>query len=57
LKFLAVEGIDCGLGSVRHLHETETARLAGFAIHNDLGRGDGSVRAEELTEVIGRCFE
>jgi hypothetical protein len=57
LEFLAVEGVDRGLGSVRHLHETETARLAGFAIHNDLSRSDGSVRAEKLAEIIGRCFE
>jgi hypothetical protein len=57
LEILTVQGVNCGLGSVRHFHEAETARFAGFAIHNDLCRGDGSVRAEKLAEVIGRCFK
>jgi hypothetical protein len=57
LEILTVQGVNCGLGSVRHFHETETARFAGFAIHNHLCRGDGSVRAEKLAEVIGCCFE
>jgi hypothetical protein len=57
LEFLTVQGVNCGLGSVRHFHEAETARFASFAIHDDLCRGDGSVRAEKLAEVIGCCFE
>lgn len=50
----SVQGVDCGLGFalVVHLHETETTRLAAFAILDYASRFDLAVLGESCSQAF-----
>jgi hypothetical protein len=56
VKFRAVERGDCriGLATIRHFNESESTRLTGIAVGDNVDVVDGSIRSESGPQIILR---